>query len=203
MSIIVRSFEFSDLECVVNLHLECFEGYFLSKLGRHFLSAYYRVYLKFGFINFVAVENDNIVGFVFGYKNFIQFNQELKRNFIYFIFPLCLCLLKLSIYKEFFYKLYNVFFKEKVNVVYEQPNNVYEISSLCVSKKSQGRGIGSMLIEKSINFSLKDNARGVCIITDKLNNKNTIYFYESLGFKFHQEFIQGKNRLMLVLLKLL
>ncbi|TFB07981.1 GNAT family N-acetyltransferase [Candidatus Atribacteria bacterium MT.SAG.1] len=57
-----------------------------------------------------------------------------------------------------------------------------EIDELVVTRKAQGKGIGSMLINKFLDICKKNNVSFAIVCTPG-ENKDTIKFYEKCGFK--------------------
>ena len=67
---------------IVQVHLKCFESYFLSSLGETLLENYYKQFLKEDNLFVVAKdsENDKIIGFCMGYYSGSQAKNHFEQK---------------------------------------------------------------------------------------------------------------------------
>ena len=84
---IIRIATTKDVPQIVNIHMNAFEGFFLTTLGRSFLCFYYNAFVnsKDGIV-LCAVADNEVYGFAAATKQCKGYNSNLiKTNFISFI----------------------------------------------------------------------------------------------------------------------
>lgn len=75
----VRNATYDDVERIVEIHINAFEGFFLTFLGTKFLRLLYVGFINQGVLR-VAVVNSNIVGFSAGTEQPDIFFSNLRKN---------------------------------------------------------------------------------------------------------------------------
>lgn len=80
----------TDISDVVDIHMTAFEGFFLQRLGRKFISEYYRFVLDYnGSIALVCLnESHSVSGFVVGFEDPANFYKQLRASMFRFFYPI-------------------------------------------------------------------------------------------------------------------
>jgi len=181
---------------IARIHYSSLPNDFLPSFGVDFLSnIFYPAVLKSSFGKvFVALRNDDEpIGFVLVTTDSSAFLNEIVRN------RLCK-FLKIGI-KSSVRSMEN--FKNNVEIVLssifsKSESNIGEIYIIAVKKPFRGKGIGKLLIKKSIEFIEDQKLDGIKIKTISSNTKWINYFY-SEGWKKEREFrLIGKVYISLI-----
>lgn len=190
----IRNLMLADLAQVVDIHIQIFEGFFLTFLGRNFLSHLYRNFLKDIFsICLVAEAEGKIQGFVVGnIKPVNLFSKMIRRQgFILFFFAL----------KAFFRNPLKVGKKLWFALRYrgEAPSGYSSpalISSIGVLPSGKNKGVGSSLIMAFCWEAFLKGSDLVYLTTDKYNNDPVNSFYLKNGFNVLDELKHPDGRIM-------
>ena len=67
----------ADLPAIVDVHVQCFQGYFLTSLGKPLLLEFYKSFFYENNLFVVAYDNEKMIGFYMGHLN----PSEARRNF--------------------------------------------------------------------------------------------------------------------------
>lgn len=197
---IIRKATINDVDTIVEIHLNAFEGFFLTSLGAEFLRFYYSCFVRSNeTVTMIAEENGVIYGFSASSKFCKGFNSRLiKRNLIAF----GLLSFKLLLIKPIsLLRLVKNLSKKGENVI---DNEDYaELYSIGVCKSAQGKGVGKMLLLKSEQVMKEEGVTRVSLTTDFDNNEQAVGFYHSMGYETFYEFITYPNRKMYRLIKTL
>lgn len=197
---IIRKATINDIDTIVEIHLNAFEGFFLTSLGAEFLRFYYSCFVRSNeTVTMIAEENDVIYGFSASSKFCKGFNSRLiKSNLIAF----GLLSFKLLLIKPIsLLRLVKNLSKKGENVI---DNEDYaELYSIGVCKSAQGKGVGKMLLLKSEQVMKEEGVTRVSLTTDFDNNEQAVGFYHSMGYETFYEFITYPNRKMYRLIKTL
>lgn len=197
---IIRKATINDVDTIVEIHLNAFEGFFLTSLGAEFLRFYYSCFVRSNeTVTMIAEENGVIYGFSASSKFCKGFNSRLiKSNLIAF----GLLSFKLLLIKPIsLLRLVKNLSKKGENVI---DNEDYaELYSIGVCKSAQGKGVGKMLLLKSEQVMKKEGVTRVSLTTDFDNNEQAVGFYHSMGYETFYEFITYPNRKMYRLIKTL
>ena len=182
------------LDAIVQIHMAAFEGFFLESLGACFLNELYR-----GFITdpsgvcLVAVEGNNVVGFVAGTTQPDGFFRRLLlKRWYAFVFAgvNSMALHPIRVGKKFLLAL---------RYRGERPvdlSNSTLLSSIGVTPIGIGKGIGRILISTFCEMARATGASSVFLTTDSDNNDTVNRFYLSNGFTLHSSFVKERNRRM-------
>lgn len=197
---IIRKATINDVDTIVEIHLNAFEGFFLTSLGAEFLRFYYSCFVRSNeTVTMIAEENGVIYGFSASSKFCKGFNSRLiKSNLIAF----GLLSFKLLLIKPIsLLRLVKNLSKKGENVI---DNEDYaELYSIGVCKSAQGKGVGKMLLLKSEQVMKEEGVTRVSLTTDFDNNEQAVGFYHSMGYETFYEFITYPNRKMYRLFKTL
>ena len=198
---IFRKAELRDLDQIVDIHMLAFPDFFLTSLGKSFLKQYYKVYIKYSHIALVAEDNEVIEGFVVGSNNSVIFYENLKKEFIFFIYPTLLNAINLKLLSKIFKRLFSVLFKKKVNRALKTYTGLNELTSIGVNPKGQSRGLGRKLLIEYEQQCRAYKVKGITLTTDAENNDGVLTFYKKSGYEIDQTFIQDEKRVMYSLVK--
>jgi ribosomal protein S18 acetylase RimI-like enzyme len=197
---IIRKATINDVDTIVEIHLNAFEGFFLTSLGAEFLRFYYSCFVRSNeTVTMIAEENGVIYGFSASSKFCKGFNSRLiKSNLIAF----GLLSFKLLLIKPIsLLRLVKNLSKKGENVI---DNEDYaELYSIGVCKSVQGKGVGKMLLLKSEQVMKEEGVTRVSLTTDFDNNEQAVGFYHSMGYETLYEFVTYPNRKMYRLIKIL
>jgi hypothetical protein len=197
---IIRKATINDVDTIVEIHLNAFEGFFLTSLGAEFLRFYYSCFVRSNeTVTMIAEENGVIYGFSASSKFCKGFNSRLiKSNLIAF----GLLSFKLLLIKPIsLLRLVKNLSKKGENVI---DNEDYaELYSIGVCKSAQGKGVGKMLLLKSEQVMKEEGVTRVSLTTDFDNNEQAVGFYHSMGYETLYEFVTYPNRKMYRLIKIL
>lgn len=177
---------------IVDIHLNTFEGFFLTFMGRGFLRQMYGSYLlhsKSGII--VATDNGKVVGF-------LAYSSDLSGLYKYMIKHRLLQFGWYSLGAFFrkpkaFMRLIRAFLKPseaKRDVEY------VELASIGVNPSNKSCGVGSKMIDvlkKTIDF---DRYKYITLETDAVDNDSVNSFYHKNGFVLVREFETHEGRKM-------
>lgn len=181
-----------NVPCIVNIHLQAFPGFFLSSLGKKFLTEYYNGFIttESGII-FVYSEKGEILGFVAGSS---QPNGFYSRMIIRRLFPFTLSALPII--------LRNPTLLPHILRAFQNPekrelkNNIATLFSISVLPSCQGKGIGKKLVLEFIKEVEFRKLSHVNLTTDKFNNVKVNQFYQKIGFSYVRSFSTPEGRVM-------
>ena len=183
----------ADVNLVVKLHLRAFPNYFLSILGPGFLREFYFSFLADPVgMAFVARNAQNeVVGAIVGPVDPRGFFGRLLR------------------------RRWWAFGLASVSALVRRPSSaarlaralVYRgeapagpiralLSSIAVSPKAQGQGIGRALVQRWLDVARSRGARGCFLTTDAENNDTVNRFYCRLGWKPEATYTTREGRKM-------
>ena len=198
---IIRDAALNDLEQIVNVHFFAFPEFFLTSLGRKFLKQYYKIYIKYSHIAFVAEKNGVIEGFVVGSNDSTVFYTDLKKEFLCFILPMLTNLFNFNLLSKIFKRVYSVLFKKKINNSLKSYDELNELTSIGVISNDQNRGVGSLLLAKYEQYCIEQKVKGITLTTDADKNEKVLRFYRKFGYSIDQSFVQDEKRAMYSLVK--
>ena len=188
----IMPMERSQVMPVVDIHMESFQGFFLSFLGKKFLQVYYEGVLRSADgIAFVAMREDTIVGFVTGFVNPRGFYRTLlRRDLVRFgLAALPAALSRPGIVFQLLRAL-----RKPSN---SPADDSGELSSIAVAPGEQGRGTGKALITAFLREAGRREASSVYLTTDSNDNMKSNEFYRKRGFLIVRTFVTPEKRHML------
>ena len=193
--------DLSHLDDIVKVHLHSFPNFFLTSLGSKFILEYYKIYIQYGHIALVLVDDGLIEGFVVGTNSSEQFYNDLKSNISLFIIPILCNLFNHKLITKIFNRAYSIIFKKRVNSELNKYIDLNELISIGVMPTDQNKGIGTLLLSTYEDYCLKNNLKGIYLTTDADKNNHVLNFYKKSGFEIDLTFYQGKDRRMFSLTK--
>ncbi|WP_416327832.1 GNAT family N-acetyltransferase, partial [[Eubacterium] hominis] len=172
------------LNDIVEIHLNTFQNFFLSELGKGFLKTLYTGYIEdeeSGIL--IAKENDKAIGFIAFSNNYSDFFKNLIKNkLLRFGFFSCVAIIKNP---KIIKKLLGAF--NKSNEVKKDKAYV-ELASIGVSPDYKNQGVGSLLIKKLIEITDFKKYAFISLETDAINNENVNRFYKKNGFILYKKY---------------
>lgn len=193
-SISFRPLLATDARAVAALHLEAFPSFFLSDLGPRFLKELYVAFAEDPrCVSVVALQGDRVVAVAAGATDPAGAPTALARrrllSFSLAVAPrvirnptLVPKLVRRLTYSD--------------SAVTDHPA---VLSSICVSTRSQGQGIGMQLLDEWCNRMSERGARHVHLTTDADDNERTIDFYQTAGWNIAATFVTPEQRRMHVM----
>lgn len=200
MCVLIRKASIADVNEIVKIHCDAFNGFFLTSLGPEFLKFYYSCFIKSAeAVTITAEEDGKIIGFASNTKVCKGFNGRLINNNL---FPFGLLTLRLLVSSPS--SLVRLVKNLTKNGDYDEGNEDYaELCSLCVRSTAQGKGVGKMLLAYSELLMKEEGVTRLSLTTDYYNNESTVGFYHSMGYETLYEFFTYPNRRMYRLIKTL
>lgn len=194
----IRKATLSDVNAIVEIHLDAFKGFFLTSLGRDFLKFYYSCFIKNKeTVTMVAEESNIIQGFSASSKFSKGFNSRLIKSNL-FAFGLLSLKMLFCRPSSLFHLVKNL---SKKGEGVKDDEEYAELYSIGISKNVQGKGVGKKLLAASELVMKKEGVIYVSLTTDYYNNNKAVGFYNSMGYKTLYEFITYPNRKMYRLIK--
>ena len=190
----------TDYSQMTVVHARAFPGYFLTSLGKDFLSTYYKAVLRSEkAIAVCAVDEfENIIGFASGSIESSNFHRNLfNSNRLSFL----LAVVKSALGKPSVF--YRLAMNLEKNANHNDDNDYAELLSIAVLPEYKGNGIGKRLLE---NFEVEVKRRGgkkLALTTDYENNEAVVNFYQKCGYSVFYNFITYPNRRMFKMIKAL
>lgn len=187
----IRKMETADLTAVVEVHRAAFPGFFLTRMGRAFLRAYYGTVLDYdSSIAFVAEDATGgpVRGFVVGFhrpENFYALFSARRRKLVLWIL--------LAVLRD--PTLIGAILRNsrRVSNQAETPVDVIELASIGVD--GQGKGVGGELLEAFCQRAVETGGETVVLTTDAEDNDRVRGFYEGRGFEIDCYEHRGDRRL--------
>lgn len=187
---------------IAEIHLNSFQGFFLTTLGFSFLKAYYKTCAKSkDAISICAIDDktNELVGFSVGCYHSSGFNKNLIiKNLWVYIYQAIIILLTKPLALV---RLFNNLGKGK-NVIADD-GNYAELLSIGVLPGKNGLGIGKKLLIKFEAEVIKKGLNKITLTTDADANENVLQFYKKSGYKVFYDFVTYPNRKMFKLIKII
>jgi len=186
-----------DLNKVVEVHKESFNGFFLTELGDNFLSLYYNSVRKNkNGILLGLYEEEALYGFAAATTLSKGFNKDLvKKNLI----PFCFTAFQLLFTRIPALLRLTKNFSKTASI--EDKGEYSELLSIGVSNEKQGKGIGKKLLVQLENELKLRGCSQLSLTTDYYKNEKAIGFYKSLGYEIYYDFVAYPNRRMYRMIK--
>ncbi len=178
---------------VVDIHMQSFTGFFLTFLGRGFLTQMYKGYIEHeasGLI--VAVSSNNkIIGFVAFSNDLSGFYKLLvKKHLLQFVWYAFLGFLKKP--KVFFRLLRALSYSDDA----KKEEKYIELSSIGVLPSQEGGGVGSKLITALKKTADWNTYAYIKLETDAIDNEYANKFYQANGFVLECQYETREGRKM-------
>ena len=196
----ISTAQIDDIDSIVNVHISGFEGFFLTLLGRKFLSELYRsfAFREGGILRILHDDNNKIIGFASGTTQPEEFYRNLKKDRgLIFFWKALPSLLKnpVLVLKKLWYAL---FYKG------ERPLGIANsalLSSIAILPSESGKSYGKKLLKDYEETVKRLGCASLYLTTDKTGNDGVISFYKRNGYKIKSQFVQADGREMLTLFK--
>lgn len=174
----------SDIEEIVSLHCDIFDGYFLKSLGDEIIFRYYQSYfLDEGTIFLKATIEEEIIGFSLVTSNYSGIIKKFyKDNFLKLAFKIIIEFFKLNpiIINGLKTRVTKLFKIASITDVNEEKNCLL---SIAVNPNYQGHSVASRLIEISEDV-LKRQSIDAYSLSVKRDNLRAKGFYEKKNFYY-------------------
>ncbi len=177
---------------IVDVHMETFQGFFLTFMGSGFLKEMYSSYAEHAASDIlVAVQDGNLVGFL-AYSEDMSglYKHMIKKHLIPFAWYSFLAFLRKP---RVFMRLVRAFLKPGESAREEE---YVELASIGVSLRAKNTGVGSELIsalKQAVDF---ERFAYITLETDALDNEGANHFYVKNGFALHRSFTTREGREM-------
>ena len=188
----VNSNEKDVIDCVVDIHLNTFKGFFLTFMGKGFLKQMYSSYCKHEKSELVVAFDGNApVGFC-AYSSAMSdlYKYMIKTGLIPFAwFSAGAFFRKPAV----FMRLVRAFLKPGES---KREENYVELSSIGVDPLAKSQGVGSMLIDyvkSQVDF---DEFSYISLETDAVGNDSVNSFYVKNGFELERIYETPEGRKM-------
>lgn len=181
-------------EKIAEIHKIAFPNFFLTQLGKCFLTTLYQGYIEDEESGVIVAEDEQnrcILGFVAYSNDYSKFYTELKRNHL---LKFAICSLVAVIKHPSFLKRLMRAFKKTEEV--KRNERYVELASIGVLKDEQGRGIGGKLVDYLISKVDFSKFEYINLETDAENNDSVNDFYKNKGFKLKREYVTLEGRHM-------
>lgn len=191
----IKKIELDRFEEVVEVHMQAFPAFFLTRMGPAFLKIYYKTVSQMpdGIVLGAYDECDHLVGFCAATARCHGFNKRLLlRNF--FTYGMLAVRVLFTNFSAIIHILKNL---SKKSEQIEDAGEYAELLSIAVSPAAQGRGVGKQLLAELEAQALILATGEISLTTDADNNEKTIGFYKSVGYEIFYEFITYPARKML------
>lgn len=196
----IRKANINDVNRIVDIHLEAFENFFLTSLGREFLRFYYKCFINSSETVTLIAENDKgIVGFSASTSICRGFNSRLIKNNLIGFMLLSLKLL-LTTPKSLIRLTSNL---TKKSDSFNDDEDYAELYSIGVDPSFQKLGAGRKLISLTEEELKKMGVSKLSLTTDYDDNVDVISFYKGCGFNVLYEFVTYPQRKMYRFIKTL
>ncbi|MEZ2744902.1 GNAT family N-acetyltransferase [Halopseudomonas bauzanensis] len=198
---LIRDAVVDDVNCIVNVHVQAFEGFFLTQLGPGFVAELYKAFATrpAGILRIICDEEGNVLGFAGGTIDPEAFYRGLrKEKSIIFLVKMLPGLMRhpLLFFKKLWYALF---------YTGEKPSSLDDsalLSSIAVIPGMAGKSLGKKLLEDFEREVKKRGLRSLFLTTDKYGNDKVVGFYLRSGYSIESEFKQADGREMLRFVKI-
>ncbi len=179
---------------IADVHMETFEGFFLTFMGRGFLRLMYTSYCEHLSSELLVARDDS--GATLG---FLAWSSDMSGLYKYMIkkrlIPFAWYSFGAFLRKPgVFMRLVRAFLKPSES---KRAEEYVELSSIGVRKEAKGKGIGSKLIDELKGRADLSRYAYINLETDALNNDAANNFYLKNGFVPVREFETREGRRML------
>ena len=180
----------SDLNGIVQLHIKVFPNFFMTNMGNLFLKEYYQALLEYPKnISLVAVQNDQVVGFIVGFGDPPLFYKFYRQRYKRLIIPILLAIIqKPKLISRTFFN-----FRRTNSVKAEK----YEVEMSSIAVNPLNKGIGHLLVDNFIEIARQERYSSIYLTTDKENNYKVNSFYQKQGFFLEKTFLSDQRTMNL------
>jgi lipopolysaccharide/colanic/teichoic acid biosynthesis glycosyltransferase/GNAT superfamily N-acetyltransferase len=182
-----------DIPSIVAIHQSTFADFFLTRLGRGFLSHYYRLVLHYAAgILLVSERRDQIEAFACGFIHPEKFYRMMcRRAWIFAPAILSALVRQPSLLARV---LGAILWMQKPTSRRVSP--CCELSSIAVAPIAASKGVGKALIKIFLDRAWTMGARQVYLNTDAEDNGPVNAYYGKVGFQLRRQFQKQSGRWM-------
>lgn len=182
----------ADVDSVIQVHMDGFQGFFLTFLGPSFLRVFYTAVCEDPSGIAIVYEDNTISGFVVGTTEPSGFYKRLiQKRWWKFAFASLVPLIKKP---SILPRLLRAFTLPAHSASAQLKTGT--LMSLAVRSNSNGKGIGKHLVASFLEASQKRQVETVNLTTDAIGNESTNNFYRNMGFTLVKVFATPEGRLM-------
>ena len=186
-----------DIPDIVTLHSVAFQGFFLTILGKKFLSLLYRDFISYNNSICLIAKNDSkeAIGFAIGTLTPNIFFKEIFKNQWYkFLIAALPALIKRPVFV--FKKLASAIFYRGDMPSIQGSSKPLLLSSIAVTPESKNLGVGKSLLNRFLAVAQERGADCIYLTTDQSNNDHVNRFYLSHGFLVNDTLQKPGGRMM-------
>lgn len=180
------------INSITTIHLNTFAGFFLTFMGRGFLTQMYCSYCEEQASGLLVAEEGNVpVGFL-AYSGDMGslYRYMIKRKLLIFAwYSLGAFLRKPAV----FMRILRAFLKPGESAREEA---YMELASIGVAPDAKSKGIGSRLVDELKKQTDFRKYSYITLETDAIDNEGANYFYRKNGFRLEREFVTREGRKM-------
>lgn len=180
------------IDDIVSIHLNAFQGFFLTFMGKGFLRLMYSSYVKYDNSDIlVAFDNEKPVGF-------LAYSGNLSGLYKYMIKSRLMLFAWYSLGAFFrnptvLMRLVRAFLKPAES---KRDEKYVELASIGVDSDVRSKGVGSLLIDTLKAQTDFNEYEYITLETDAVNNEGANHFYQKNGFVIKREFTTSEGRKM-------
>lgn len=178
---------------IVQIHLDTFEGFFLTFMGRGFLKQMYRSYCDHDGSGLLAAfdEDGQIIGFLaFSSDMSGLYKHMIKKRLIPFAWYSLGAFLRKP---KVFMRLIRAFLKPSES---KRDEAFVELASIGVKPQIKSKGVGTQLIDSlkcRVDF---ERFEYITLETDAVDNEGANHFYQKNGFELQRTYETREGRKM-------
>ncbi len=177
---------------IVKIHLATFEGFFLTFMGRGFLTQMYQAYcLHKASSLYVALQEDEPIGFFAASTDMSNlYRFMIRKKLIPFAWYSLGAFLRRP---SAFFRIVRAFLKPGES---KREESYVELASIGVDPQAKKSGIGSALISQLISDTDFEKYAYISLETDAENNEGANRFYQKNGFVLVRSYETPEGRKM-------
>lgn len=189
---LVRPMHFDDVISVVTVHLAAFQGFFLTFLGRSFLTELYKAIIADSSGIAIVYERDGqIIGFVAGTTQASGFYRRILRQ-RWWRFGIASVVPMVRRPQIAFHLLRAFRLPQQTSTMAD----LGTLMSIAVSPVHQTHGAGKALVAQFLHEARSRGLKHVNLFTDRVNNEAANRFYQGLGFVCIRDYVTPEGRAM-------
>jgi ribosomal protein S18 acetylase RimI-like enzyme len=188
----IRRMQPGDVDAVVQVHMDTFQGFFLTFLGPAFLREFYKGVCEDSSGIALVYDEDSVLGFVAGSVQPSGFYKHLIRKHWW---KFGLASLRPVAMKPFIVPrlLRALTLPGKTD---DSQTKMGMLMSLAVKQDDQGKGVGRQLVLSFLLHSRERGVESINLTTDAFGNDRINKFYLKMGFRCVKTFSTPEGRLM-------
>jgi GNAT superfamily N-acetyltransferase len=200
MTVSVHNAAHVDLNGIVVAHCSAFPCFFMTLLGRRFLTVFYRHFIDHPLgIALIARDAEGpILGFLAGTREPAEFFRVLRKRqgltLALAAVPALVCH-PIRVAERLWAAV-----RYRGDAPPELPG-YWLLSSFGVRKDRAGAGIGTALLLQFLAGAVQAGAAGIYLVTDSHENERTRSFYLRHGFAMHSQSVRPDGRRMELLVR--